>query len=1088
LVCNATGGTGILSVQWNTGATGGQITGLAPGTYTATVTDANNCSAQSSASINQPTQLTIETVSSFDVCGTSGVNSIQANTSGGTAPIAVVWENGFMGTLRQNLASGTYTATATDANGCSASSSATIPAGQLFTIGVTSNGVTCHGLANGSASVSVISGSGTGVIYQWSTGATGNSVSNLTPGTYIVNATNQSGCAAQATFSVSEPLPLSINIQGTDPSCHGMANGSATATFSGGIAPLNCAWSNGVSGGSIAGIAAGTYTATITDANGCMAQGSFELTQPNLINLMVNSQDVGCFGENSGSANATVSGGVGAISVSWSNGQTGNHASNLGAGSYQVTATDQNGCSLIASATISQPNPLTVSLAASHVSCYGGANGGIVSTVSGGSGTYNYAWSNGLTSASLFDLPVGIYTLTVTDSNGCEAYTQTEIISPGPLVLTGSSTAALCFGESSGSASLTVTGGTSPTSIQWNNGQTGQSISSVPAGNYTAIATDANNCQQQLTITIGQPLPIELQVSTQMPSCFGFSDGAATALATNAGSSVTYSWSTGQSTAAIANLSAGTYLVTATNSAGCSASQQFAISQPQPLTAEVLAFNIACGNSAGGSAFAVPSGGTEPYNFQWSTGDQSDELEGLGAGKYSLTVHDLNNCLFQADFGIIESDALSVGVIVQHPTCFGLADGYAEAMAGGGSGPYSYEWSAGSNSSLIQNLGAGSYVVTATDATGCSGTAEAGLVNPTILVVTAAVTSTETCDALGSAIAFASGGTGTIHYAWSNAVNSDDMEAESGSYVVVVTDANLCQSTASVFIPIDCVQNIPQTFLDEMSCGAQDLSLSATIHCVPVSGAEMYEWNFISEAAGVSYNGFTIGNNPHFQLNQVVGILYGMDLEVSVRARVNNNWGEWGPVCFIFTQGSVPASQLTAEFCGAVDFQFGNTVFATSVAGADAYEWTFEKEATSIVLNSSIPQITLLESMGFANGQTYEVTVRAQSGSQWSQPGPACAIHFQATVGVFDISDENLSIFPNPFDGQNIAIQFGQAATGDVNLDIFNMGGKVVARHKISENANRYDVHFEQKLVSGMYVFKFSMERGSREFKSIVQN
>ncbi|MBI2966995.1 MAG: T9SS type A sorting domain-containing protein [Bacteroidetes bacterium] len=344
----ATGGTGTLSYLWSSGGQTSSIaTGLAAGTYTVTVSDANSCSNTTTATVSNPGAPTVSAAQSVQIlCNGQNTGSATA-TASGAGPFSYIWSSGAQTTsVATGLAAGTYTVTVTDAVSCSNSASVTVTQPAAITIVTTPSGVTCNGGSNGTVSATA-SGGTTPFTYSWSSGTT----SGLSPGIYTVTVTDNNGCTATQTATVTEPALLSVSATSTAVSCYGGNDGTVSATGSGGTLPYNYFWSSG----STSGLAAGTYTVTVSDANGCWVQQSTTVTQPVQMVLVVDTNNASCSTCANGYASATVSGGNSPYTYLWSNGATSSITFGLLPGNYDVTVTDASGCSEFQSLVISYP-------------------------------------------------------------------------------------------------------------------------------------------------------------------------------------------------------------------------------------------------------------------------------------------------------------------------------------------------------------------------------------------------------------------------------------------------------------------------------------------------------------------------------------------------------------------------------------------------------------------------------------------------------------------------------------------------------------------------------------------------------------
>jgi uncharacterized repeat protein (TIGR03803 family) len=410
-----------------------------------------------------------------------------------------------------NLSAGTYTITATDANSCTGSAVVTI--WQPNALNVSANVITnvsCNGYSNGSAS-SVISGGTSPFTYAWSAGGTISSVSSLSRGSFTVTVTDSCGSSATASVNITQPNQLNVSANTiNNVSCNGGNNGSASSTVSGGTTPYTYVWSdaNSQTTPSASGLSIGTYTLNVTDNNGCAGSATVSISQPNQLNVSANTtNNVSCYGGNSGSASSTVSGGTTPYTYVWSdaNSQTTPSASGLSAGTYSVNVTDANGCTGSATVNIMQPGVVIVTpVVISNEPCHGESVGIVTASTSGGTGPYTYEWSPSYDpETGPYDysgLSAGSYTVIVTDNNGCTGSAVAAVTQPTALTVITDSTND--NGNCNGSAWVTVSGGTSPYTYLWTGALTTDTISNHCAGNYCCTITDANGCIDSACVTI----------------------------------------------------------------------------------------------------------------------------------------------------------------------------------------------------------------------------------------------------------------------------------------------------------------------------------------------------------------------------------------------------------------------------------------------------------------------------------------------------------------------------------------------------------------------------------------------------------
>ena len=427
---------------------------------------------------------------------------------------------------------------------------------------------------------------------------------------------------------------MSASASAVDALCNG-GNGSVDLAVSGGTAPYSYSWSNGASSQDLASVGAGSYTATVTDDNGCTANANATVNEPSAISASTVDTDASCNGGNDGAIDLNVSGGTAPYTYSWSNGATSQDISGLTAGSYTVTITDDNGCTAGSGGTVGEPSELVLGSSATDVSCNGGNDGSVDLSVSGGTAPYSYSWSNGATSQDISGLTAGSYTATVTDANGCSANEVASVNEPSALSLSISGTDESAPSAGDGAADLTVGGGTAPYSYLWSNGATTEDISGLNGGTYSVTVTDANGCTASDNVTVNTlvlPLAVSITASSDV-SCNGGNDGSATAAGSGGNPPYSYNWSNGATTATASGLAAGNYTVTVTDALSATASTSVTISEPSALSASASASDVSCNGDTDGSVDLTVGGGTAPYSYSWSNGASTEDISGLGAGK-----------------------------------------------------------------------------------------------------------------------------------------------------------------------------------------------------------------------------------------------------------------------------------------------------------------------------------------------------------------------------------------------------------------------------------------------------------------------
>jgi hypothetical protein len=643
---------------------------------------------------------------------------------------------------------------------------------------------------------------------------------------------------------------VTVTVTGTNIGCNGGNTGTATAIASGGWAPYTYLWSNGATTQTITGLSVGTYSVTVTDIDLGFGVGSITITQAPAPGVTVYGESQICGLVPDGKATAVPYGGTAPYTYHWSNGGTTAQITGLSAGTYFVTVTDQNGCTAVGSATVFFWNEgIWIMDSTVQVKCYGANNG--FTHVAGMSGTppYTYQWSanaGNATTQDLYNLAPGLYTVTVTDANGCSNSHNVTITQPTPITLTTSTVAGVC--GLAGSATVTASGGTPPYSYLWNTGSTSATIS-AGAGTYTVTVTDANLCAATATATISVA-PVTLNISITILSNAGCTTGGSASATVSGGSgNYAYTWSSvpAQTTATATNLPAANYTVTVVDiNTGCTKTATANVpSSPTLTAAATVVSNATC--LTGGSATATATGGTPPFSYVWDNNPalNTQTVTGLGAGPHTVKITDSKGCIATSTVTIGQNQGPTVSIqVTNNATC--LTGGSATANASNGTPPYNYLWSANAGSATtktVTGLAAGIYTVTVTDAGGCAASATATVTQTGAPTVIISSSSNGNCTSGGSATAGASGGTGPYTYKWNNPAMSTTPTVASlspGTYTVTITDANGCTGTATVSIASPLLPTVVITASTNANCNQPG---SATAIAAGGAGNYTYKWD-----------------------------------------------------------------------------------------------------------------------------------------------------------------------------------------------------------------------------------------------------
>ena len=590
--------------------------------------------------------------------------------------------------------------------------------------------------------------------------------------------------------------------------CFGNATGSIDITVTGGTAPYTYLWNTGDTTEDLANLAFGTYTLTVTDTLNCIEVIVIEVTQPAApLDAVLSVTDVACFGDSTGSIDASITGGTAPYTYLWNTTDTTEDVSDLATGTYSITVTDTNACTFSISEVVMQPSDsLFASLQVTDVDCFGSATGSIQTTVSGGTAPYSYLWNTGDTLASISELIIGNYSVLITDTLGCSLLLGDSIEEPEEIILGHVQFDILCFGESTGSIDLTVSGGVSPFTYLWSNGSTSEDLSGIPSGPYDVLVTDSNGCSSTRIMSLSQPLDaVSISETHTDALCIGGDQGTIDLTVTGGTPDYTYLWNNSEITEDLVGLVPGIYIGQITDDNGCVDSISIEIMDPSnTMELSITEFDVSCFEGSDGELDLTVVGGAPPYSYNWSNADTTQDLSDLATGNYFVIVTDDNTCeSFISGFIDQPSSALSATDSIVDVICFGDSTGAIAVTTSGGTLPYSYAWSNGSSEEDIDSLAAGSYTLVITDNNLCTDT-NTYIINEPLALVLGSDLTDATCfgDNDGSIDLTPAGGVAPYTYQWSNDSTTQDLDSLiAGDYSLVLTDDNLC--TAEVTLTIN---------------------------------------------------------------------------------------------------------------------------------------------------------------------------------------------------------------------------------------------------------------------------------------------
>lgn len=891
IVLAPTGGSGAgYTFIWTPVPTNGQGTNQAlnigAGSWTVDITDSDGCTETYIYDIINPTPIDITATPTDPTCAADCNGTISVVVAGGYGGFTYQWTSsgapipGETGPLIANLCSGNYNIDVTDLNGCTVNISADVTLSEPVPVSspISGTDALCFGDCSGTATV-VPAGGFPPYLVNWydaSTGSligqTGNTATGLCTGDYFAVITDNNGCNfTTPNQTINEPTELTNTLNLTDATCFGFCNGTGDLVLAGGTPPYTYEWldimGNAVPGGTnplVNALCEGNYTVEGTDANGCSTGVLFAVINgfPEITaNVFANNANCGVA---DGSATVFANGGNPPYTYQWMDdlmvnlpGETNSTLANAFAGTYFVSVIDQNGCSQIFQADISNFSSTTIVFdSVIDPTCAGSSDGSISITVTSLNPPLTYTWNpGGIIAEDPTGLPAGDYTVQVTDATGCVNFFSTSLIDPSPITVSSSSTPSDC-GQCNGTIDIVAGGGTGILSTIWNNGLTGTSISGLCSGVYEAQITDANGCVLLETIEVSNTGGLTGDEVVTAITCAGGCDGSVTVTGLGGTAPYNYEWLHDGSTSDTQNnLCAGSYFVTITDLTGCSVNNQIDLLDPNAIDAVATINNPDC-MASNGSISVTSSGGNMPHSYQWGLGPVTPAIGGLSAGIYELTITDASGCSMDFIYGLNNTNAAVISLTTSNVNCYNTCDGTIDTLdLLNGTSPFSFNWIDGAGVStgvitpLITGLCEGDYMLEVTDALGCISYQSTTITEPDTILLNPLFLIDPTCNNVcdGMIISNPIGGTLPFIFAWDDPGTQNTFTASGlcdGTFTLEVTDANGCQVTQSGTLVEPSAITIAVNSVTDAAClNASDGAIDITAG----GGTPGYTYQWISQ-------------------------------------------------------------------------------------------------------------------------------------------------------------------------------------------------------------------------------------------------
>ncbi|MBK7406981.1 MAG: HYR domain-containing protein [Saprospirales bacterium] len=719
------GANGPFTYAWSTGATDSLAVDLGPGTYLVTVMDANGCVISDSVvveEINGPDLSFVLT--SPTLCG--GADGTAGVTPSGNGPFTYEWNTGGTDSLLVDIAAGAYTVAVVDSNGCVTEQEILVedlPGPELTFESTIPSGCI---IPDGTATVIPV---GTGpYTYVWNNGAHDALAIELLPGVYDVVVTDANNCVSAGEVVVEAPDGPALTLVSTPPTTC-LANDGTAEVMAEGIWPYVFLWNTGTMDSVATNLVAGAYTVQVFDAVGCVS--STQVVLEVITDLAISDQVIvgASCEEANGSIEVTVNGGTAPYSYDWSNGGPNTDIQqNLPPNTYFVTVTDSLGCVVEETFVVNDLGTPQIDSIDAFTSYCGQPTGAAEVFFSGGSGNYFIAWSNGVTEPANTDLTPGEYSVSVTDTNGCEVSGSVTIddASGQVAVISVVQQPTACIGED-GSLEVQIDGGVAPYSITWNTGATTAVIENIPPGDYSVGVVDSLGCEVVATATLISLHGIELDWSATNATC-GHDNGSVNANIGGGEGVIQYEWifngdvlesdTADLSFLFFSGLEGGNYQLVLFDSTGCEEVALIEIAQAGVPVITPGFTPTSCGQE-NGEAWVEISGGTYPYTFIWDNGSSDSLLTNVPAGEYAIAILDDNNCLSTGTVVVEDLGPPVVEVLEIIPATCSMQNGQITLDIQSATPEYTILWSTGDSTLVIDSLEALTYSVVVTDQNGC---------------------------------------------------------------------------------------------------------------------------------------------------------------------------------------------------------------------------------------------------------------------------------------------------------------------------------------------------------------------------------
>ncbi len=986
---------------------------------------------------------------------------------------------------------------------------------------ITSKDISCFGAGNGTLSAAV-SGGTAPYTYAWSNGGATASLNQLNAGTYTVLITDANNCSVSKTVTIKEPVVLTTTITKTNVSCNDNSDGAITIVPSGGTAPYSIYWKHDKStSAGISGLKAGLYEVDVTDANGCVRTEQVNISEPMTLTASVNKTDVSCNGGADGEAIIIINGGTAPYTYVWSNGTTSEKADQLKAGTYNVIVQDAKGCTVSKNVVISEPAELKVSFTQTKAGCGGALSDAVIADVTGGIPPYSFEWSDGSSGTRLENFTNGIYTVKITDANGCTLSRTMDVEVIEDLTIDFTKKNVSCNGGSDGMLQALISGGRGVYKYKWSTGGLTDKIEQLKAGSYTLTVIDDLGCTATANVVVTEPAVLSATASQTNVNCFTGADGTISLNVTGGTQPYQYKWSNGLAVSSASQLKAGLYNITVQDANGCNVTLSVTITEPNDIPAPVVQNQSFCKSMNPTVSDLIATGAQVKWYKEGLGGNPLQPTEVLRSGNYYAT-QTINGCetVVRATALItVHNTAAPTGQSVQ-AFCSPMVPTLSQLQLSGNNIKWYSSATAGNELQGTAVLSNGGTYYASQTLNGCESEVRFPVKVFIFSNIPISTTQLTICDAV-SIQDISLDGFSSSQLKWYSALSGGQELPKtqamiSGTYYVSTYTNNLCESERKA------IQIVVGTKLPTPSVSAQKFCGSGTVADLvagSVPGAKINWYGSSQSTTPLAANTPLLTGN--YYVEQELGPCKSARVAVAVRvisvtAPAMNNF----KLCesatvgdlylagstnlkYVWFQNAISAAQLPDDFqltngyyyvavdtdgCLSERTKVQVTIYDRPYAPTGNLIQSFNYDAKVSDLKMNEPDIlwfnsyedalnrvnALSETTPLIDGQSYYGVVIDSNGC----PSYATKVEVRITLGTIKLDEAYLRYYPNPVN-QELTVSYKEAIRG---VEIYSVLGQLVEKQSFEAKEVKVDC---SRLSAGTYMVRILTDESSQFIKIV---